>query len=264
MGRKFMQHVFTLIALLGIAAALFLGYKLVKKELDYRKGQEALEDVYRVMDSAVYETEEYSGLDAAEEKERQNRLRLAQYEALNRQNPDMQGWIRIEGTTGDYPVMYTPDEPEFYINRNFDKEKSSYGMIFIDGDCRVDQSTPNILIYGHHMKNGDMFAEIEKYNSREFQEAHPYVKFDTLAETGTYQVIAAFKQPASRLDEDFKTMLLAKDEEQYEKLMNYLKIHRFYDTGAEAVWPDRLITLTTCEYTQKDGRFFVVAKRVES
>ena len=168
MGRKFMQHVFTLIALLGIAAALFLGYKLVKKELDYRKGQEALEDVYRVMDSAVYETEEYSGLDAAEEKERQNRLRLAQYEALNRQNPDMQGWIRIEGTKVDYPVMYTPDEPEFYINRNFDKEKSSYGMIFIDGDCRVDQSTPNILIYGHHMKNGDMFAEIEKYNSREF------------------------------------------------------------------------------------------------
>ena len=60
MGRKFMQHVFTLIALLGIAAALFLGYKLVKKELDYRKGQEALEDVYRVMDSAVYETEESS------------------------------------------------------------------------------------------------------------------------------------------------------------------------------------------------------------
>lgn len=113
MGRKFMQHVFTLIALLGIAAALFLGYKLVKKELDYRKGQEALEDVYRVMDSAVYETEEYSGLDAAEEKERQNRLRLAQYEALNHQNPDMQGWIRIEGTKVDYPVMYTPDEPEF-------------------------------------------------------------------------------------------------------------------------------------------------------
>ena len=109
-----------------------------------------------------------------------------------------------------------------------------------------------------------MFAEIEKYNSREFQEAHPYVKFDTLAETGTYQVIAASSSRLPRLDEDFKTMLLAKDEEQYEKLMNYLKIHRFYDTGAEAVWPDRLITLTTCEYTQKDGRFFVVAKRVES
>lgn len=106
MGRKFMQHVFTLIALLGIAAALFLGYKLVKKELDYRKGQEALEDVYRVMDSAVYETEEYSGLDAAEEKERQNRLRLAQYEALNHQNPDMQGWIRIEGTKVDLSLIH--------------------------------------------------------------------------------------------------------------------------------------------------------------
>lgn len=267
MGRKIMQHVFTLIALLGIAAALFLGYKLIQKEMDYRKGQKALEDVYRVMDSVVYETREQSGSDGTEdrerESERQERLRLAQYEALNRRNPDMQGWIHIEGTKVDYPVMYTPKEPEFYINRNFDKERSSYGMIFIDGDCRMDQTSPNILIYGHHMKNGDMFAEIENYDSSEFQKAHPYVEFDTLSETGTYQVLAAFKQPASRLDEDFKTMMLAEDEEQYGKLMDYLKAHRFYDTGVEAVWPEQLITLTTCEYTQKDGRFFVVAKRVE-
>ena len=115
MGRKFMQHVFTLIALLGIAAALFLGYKLVKKELDYRKGQEALEDVYRVMDSAVYETEEYSGLDAAEEKERQNRLRLAQYEALNRQNPDMQGWIQM--CIRDRPYRDGLQFPRWVLNR---------------------------------------------------------------------------------------------------------------------------------------------------
>ena len=190
MGRKFMQHVFTLIALLGIAAALFLGYKLVKG-LDYRKGQEALEDVYRVMDSAVYETEEYSGLDAAGRKgtaESSETGTVRGSEPPESGYAGMDSYRRHEGGLSGH--VYPPDEPEFYINRNFDKEKSSYGMIFIDGDCQVDQSTPNILIYGHHMKNGDMFAEIEKYNSREFQEAHPYVKFDTLAETGTYQVIA--------------------------------------------------------------------------
>ena len=77
-------------------------------------------------------------------------------------------------------------------------------------------------------------------------------------------MIAAFEQQASGWMKTLTTMLLAKYEEQYEDLMNYLKIHRFYDTGAEVVWPDRLITLTACEYTQKNRRFLVVAKRVES
>lgn len=267
MGRKIMQHLFTLVAVLGVAVAAFLGYRLFQKEMDYQKGRESLEELYRVMESVeADEAREGQGqaLDGVDDAKFIKRQKLAQYAALNAQNPDMQGWIRIEGTKVDYPVMYTPEEPEFYINRNFNKERSAYGMIFMDGDCRLDGTSRNLLLYGHHMKNGDMFAEIENYDSRAFWEAHPVIEFNTLEDTGEYQVLAAFKQPASRLDEEFKTMLLAQDEEQYGKLMDYLKANRFYGTGLEASWPDDLITLTTCEYTQKDGRFFVVAKRAEA
>ena len=126
------------------------------------------------MDSAVYERKNVSGLDAAEEKERQNRLRLAQYEALNRQNPDMQGWIRIEGTKVDYPVMYTPDEPEFYVDRKFDEENVLWNDFHRRG-LPVDQSTPNILIYGHGVENIGICCRKSRITTAVNSKAHPYV-----------------------------------------------------------------------------------------
>jgi len=264
MGQKIMKHLFTFIAAACFAAAAVFGWKIYQKEMEYRKGQEVLEEIYSVMESVETELPEPAQGSAPNTEELERQKRLAQYTALHEQNADMMGWIRIEGTQIDYPVMYTPEDPEYYLYRNFKKEKSSYGMIFIDGDCRLDGTSPNILIYGHHMRNGSMFAEIENYDSREFWENHPYIEFDTLEEPGTYQVIGAFKQPANRVDEDFMTMLLAQTEEDYEELIRFVKGYRFYDTQLEAEYPEELITLATCEYTQTDGRFFVVAKKVES
>lgn len=260
MKRKIMNHVFTVIILAGLAVTAVLSYKLIQRQREYGKGQESLDKIYAVLETASVGTEADISIDR-EALERQQRL--AGYEVLHAQNTDMVGWIRIDGTKVDYPVMQTPEEPEFYLHRSFGKERSSYGMIFMDADCRLDGSSPNLLLYGHHMKNGAMFAEIENYDSYEFYETYPYLEFDTLTDPGRYQVIAAFKQPADRLDEAFKTMLLAENEEDYTELMKYLKGCQFYDTGLQASYPDQLVTLTTCEYTQKDGRFFVVARKVD-
>ncbi len=175
----------------------------------------------------------------------------------------MTGWIQIPGTRIDYPVMYTPGDPVYYQYRSFQKEKNSYGSIFIDGDCRMEEAPPNVILYGHHMRNGSMFAELQNYDSREFWQEHQTVYFDTLAKTGKWQVVAAFKRPAEELDEEFKKMLLAETEEDYERLADYICRYQFYDTGIRFSWPEELITLTTCEYTQGDGRLLVVAKRVE-
>lgn len=190
-------------------------------------------------------------------------VRLAQYQALHERNSDMAGWIRIPDTVIDYPVMHTPEDPEYYFHRDFEKNYSSYGMIFLDGDCRLDGTSPNLVLYGHHMRNGSMFAQIQSYDDPEYWQAHPLIQFDTLEELGTYEVLGAFKAPAAELDEEFKQMLLAQTEEDYGRLMDYLEGRRFYDTGVDASYPRQLITLTTCEYTQKDGRFFVVAAKVE-
>lgn len=124
---------------LGCLAALFLGYKLVKR-LDYRKGQEALsEDIYQgILNSAVYETEEYSGLDAAEEKERQRSSETGTVQALNHKS-DMQGMDTISrhegGLSGHAPY---PDEPEFYINRILTREILLWNDFSVDSrDCQV-------------------------------------------------------------------------------------------------------------------------------
>lgn len=259
MKRKLMKNLWTLIALGGLAAMLYFGYKLIRQEMIYTENEKHIEEIYLQMETVEVETSEA----AVDEEEAEKQRKLAQYQGLSEQNTDMVGWISIEGTVVNYPVMHTPEDSEFYLHRGFDKKYSAYGMIFMDGDCRLDGTSPNLLIYGHHMNNGAMFAEIENYDSKEYWQQHPVIEFNTLDEVQEYEVIAAFKQPAANLDEDFKNMLLAETKEEYEKLMNYLKGYRFYDTGMEAEYPDELITLTTCEYTQKDGRFFVVARKLQ-
>ena len=112
---------------------------------------------------------------------------LYQYDALYNMNSDMAGWIYVEDTKIDYPVMFTPEDPEYYIHRGFDKKYASSGCLFIGADSAPDGS--NVLIYGHHMKDGSMFAGIMDYAGAEFAKAHPIIHFDTLTEENRYEEI---------------------------------------------------------------------------
>lgn len=267
MGKRMINRFLTLVIIIALGAAAFMAYGLVRREMDYKKGREGLKEIYAVMEEAAAGG---SLSDSPEDPEAAAKKRLAQYRALHEKNGDMAGWVRIEGTKVDYPVMHTPDDPEFYIHRNFNKENNSYGMIFLDGACRLGGEdrpeetavSQNLILYGHHMRDGSMFAGIEDYDSKAFWESHRIIEFDTLEEMGSYEVVAAFKRPAGELDEAFHAMLLAETEEDYGKLSAYIRQYRFYDTGLAWSWPERLITLATCEYTEGDGRFFVVARQV--
>ena len=294
MGRKIMQHLFTLIAVAAVGGAAFFGWKIIETELRNRREQEDINEIYEMMQAVTIpedpgaETKAQSAgnrsdsMDesaAAGQKETKaepivvhtpeelladsDRM-LAQYAALYGQNSDLVGWIMIDNTVINYPVMQTPNDPDFYLHRNFRKQDASSGMIYIDANCRMDGTSRNLLVYGHHMRNGAMFASLQKYESKSYYKDHPYVMFNTLDETAVYQVVAAFKQPAETVDENFKRMLLAESDGDFAQLAAYVNAHRFYDTGTSMDASDRLITLATCEYTQGDGRFFVVAKKVMS
>ena len=154
--------------------------------------------------------------------------------------------------------MQTPEEPDYYLHRSFEGEESSYGMIYLDGRCVIGESL-NYMIYGHHMRNGSMFAALEEYKSEEFWRQHPTIHFDTLDELGEYEVIGVIRIPAGEIGEDFLKLLRAGDEEEYRAFVGYVKKNGYYDTGVEAEWPRQLITLTTCEYTVRNGRLLVVA-----
>ena len=185
--------------------------------------------------------------------------------ALHEQNPDIVGWIKIDDTRVDYPVMWTPDDPEFYLRRNFQKEDSVAGTPFLDAASTMPGSS-NWLIYGHNMKNGTMFHDTLKYEDKAFYDGHKTIHFDTLEGEGLYEIVAVcYTQIYEENAQVFKYYQYASivDEASFDAYVQGVKALSIYDTGVTPVWGDQLITLSTCEYSVEDGRFIIVARKVQ-
>ena len=118
---------------------------------------------------------------------------LPELTELYRQNNDLVGWICVEDTNINYPVMQTVDNPNYYLKRGFDKEYSSYGCPYVQEDCDVLKPSDNVVIYGHHMNNGSMFADLEKFKDEDFWREHKTIAFNTLTEKNEYEILAVFK-----------------------------------------------------------------------
>lgn len=185
------------------------------------------------------------------------------YAPVYEQNSDLVGWITIDGTNINYPVMQTKDEPDFYLKRGFDKSYSEYGVPYLQWDCDVT-SSDNLVIYGHNMKNGTMFSDLERYADETFYKEHKYIRFDTLSDYRTYEIFAVFRTTAYS-DDGFKyySFVDADDAEDFNNFIEKCKELSLYDTGVTAEYGDKLLTLSTCEYTRTNGRLVVIAKLVK-
>ncbi len=189
---------------------------------------------------------------------------LSGYQKLHGRNPDMVGWVKIDGTSVNYPVMYTPDDGEFYLSHGFDKEKSKSGTPFIDRRCSVNPLGTNTIIYGHHMKNGTMFAGLTKYKEENYYKEHPTVRFDTLYEQQEYGIIAVFESRIYALDEKvFKhyNFINVNNRADFDEYIKNIKKLSLYDTGVTASYGNELLTLVTCDYQTENGQMVVVAKK---
>ncbi len=118
----------------------------------------------------------------------QREARVKAYSKVKEQNGDMVGWVKVEGTKIDYPVLQSPDTPDFYLKHDFDKKSSPYGAPYVSEMCDLSADCKNILVYGHHMKNASMFAALDGYLDPDFLEEHPVVEFDTMESYGDYEV----------------------------------------------------------------------------
>jgi len=189
---------------------------------------------------------------------------LARYREMYSQNTDMAGWVRIEGTAIDYPVMYSSDD--YYLSHNFDREESKSGVPFIDKRCTVEPLGTNTIIYGHHMKNGTMFASLIEYEDEDYYREHPVICFDTLHDQHEYEIIAVFRSQIFRQsDTVFKhyNFLNAESKADFDEYIANIKALSLYDTGVTAKYGDSLVTLVTCAYHTENGQFAVVARRSE-
>ena len=177
-------------------------------------------------------------------------------------NPDLAGWLTIPGTRIDYPVMYSPDEPERYLHANFEVSYSFAGLPFIDAAC--DPESGNRIIYAHNMLDGSMFRTLLKYQQKDFWQRNPVISFNTLYEEQEYEVVAAFYDKVyKKSDTNFKFYQFydTSDQSSFDEAMAYYREHALYDTGVTAQCGDLFLTLVTCAYQTENGRFVVVARK---
>lgn len=181
--------------------------------------------------------------------------------ALHEENPDCIGWLTIEGTKIDYPVMYRPGDKNYYLHRDFNGDYSANGCLFLAEEC-VSGDSDNLIIYGHHMNSGKMFADLEKYKDKGFYEEHPTILFRTIWGNEQYQILSAFTTPVyTGNDFNYYSFIKAQKGADYEYFIREIKRKAIYETGITAEYGDKLLTLSTCEYSQRNGRMVVVAKK---
>lgn len=225
--------------------------------MDGRKSQEAFEQVTRLL----YDTTLQEKRETDRKTEESDSDILSCYRAVYEQNPDFIGWISIEDTNINYPVMQSADEPDFYLNHNFDREESGYGVPYLQADCDF-MISDNLVIYGHHMKNGSMFADLCRYEEESFYDTHKTICFDTRYRYGIYEIIAVFQTADTEDGFPYYQFVNAESEQDFQDYITACKSLSLYEIEMTAQYGDRLLTLSTCEYSRTDGRMVIVAKQV--
>ena len=192
--------------------------------------------------------------------------KMLQLQELKKENNDIVAWLEIPDTKINYPVLQTTDN-EYYLTHTYKKENSKDGSIFLDKDYDWNMPSSNLLIYGHNNKNGNMFQELLKYEDESYYKEHPIIQFTTVDEDSTYEIIAVFKSRVYYKNEQnvfrYYFFINAENEEEYNYYVEESKKASLYDTGKTAEYGDQLLTLSTCEYSQEDGRFVIVARKLE-
>lgn len=260
------------ILLCSVVAVGSLGYFCVYSWFNYRTGSnyEKLSDLKGskpIVDEVVPAQPAgplYTLDEALEPKEV-----LDEYKNLLIKYKKLIGWLTFDDKTiggeSGFPVMQTSDN-EYYLTHNMDQEYDRNGTIFMDKDCDVLKPSTNFIVYGHHMKSGRMFGRLDLYADQEYCEEHPYIWFDTIYEKGTYEVMYVFRSRVYNESEivfKYYQFVDANSQQEFDSYMEEMASMSLYDTGVTAEYGDQLLTLSTCDYQEKNGRFVVVAKKIK-
>ena len=215
---------------------------------------------------------------------------LAEYKDLYEQNNDMVGWLKIDGTMVDYPVMqckgFDPtvkpidygvvyEKNMYYLKHDFNKEYSYSGSVTAEYCAHIgsDYCSPNIILYGHNMSNGTFFRDVNKYDvhyyGRDMYDAHPVIQFDTIYEKRYYKIFAMMQVNVDPKDGDVFYYTATYDFANKQEFIDYyakvLDRSFIYTPQVDLKYGDEILALSTCDFPfgkSKSIRFIVFARRV--
>lgn len=192
---------------------------------------------------------------------------LPEYQALYEKNSDLAGWLTIEGTGIDYPVLQAvAQSSDFYLNHDFNGKEDINGSLFLDFRNNLQEPNDNMIIYGHNMKSGMMFGGLKQYLEPSFWSEHKKVTFNTIYEKAEYEIVAVC---LSKVAEDgvgnfkYYDFIEAGSKKAFRQFVKNIKELNIMDEKLELSYGDKLLTLSTCNSYTEDGRLFLVAKKCE-
>lgn len=245
--RKLLQVIFIVILIVSIVYIVYYWWKSEQEIQDNQKLQEQMNNVI-VKENVSNKTD-----------------KMLKLEELKKINSDIVGWLKIEGTNIDYPILQTMNN-EFYLTHNYKKEYSKSGSLFLDKDFDFALPSTNYLIYGHRNTNGMMFEDLINYKKEEYYKQHPIIQFTTLEEDCQYEIIAVFLSRVYYKKETnvfrYYYFINANNEAEFNNYIKESKKASLYNIDKTAKYGDQLLTLSTCEYSKEDGRLAVVARKI--
>ena len=251
-GCRIVKKVLYVFCIMLLISSILISSYFIYKELKENKKQENnFEELIEIVEQTN-----------PEEKEQEETV--INIDNLYAINSDIVGWLRINDTTINYPIMQIKSNPNYYLHRDFYKKYSSYGTPYMSEECSINTSD-NLVIYGHHMNHKKVFGALEDYKSKEFYENHKVIEFTTLEEMKKYEIFAVFKTVVySKNTFKYYNSVNFSNEDEFNTFVNKCKELSFYETNIKPKYHDKFITLSTCEYSNKNGRLVVIAREINN
>ncbi len=247
-------------------------YNIVMYFMNSKQEDDRFNELADIVDEAIKDSEddedntdddtEVSGNSDVPEVSEDDKI-LEAYNTLHQENNDMVGWIKIDDTKVNYPVVHTPADEEYYLRRDFDGNYADSGVPFVGESCTVSPNSDNIVIYGHNMFDGTMFADTLNYKNQDYYEEHKIIRFDTLEERAEYEVYAAFSIDVSIGNGHFQfyNFIHSNSDEEFENFVDNVDRRNVLDTDVDPKFGDEFITLVTCDYSSVNGRLVIIATK---
>lgn len=186
-------------------------------------------------------------------------------------NDDIVGWIQVNDTKIDYPVLWCKDDNrnyQYYLSHNYKGDYDSYGSIFVDYRCVDGTDSKNLVLHGHHMNDGSMFGDLLNYGGTsgnlDFYKKAPVIEFDTPDGDGTYKIISVFKTNTLSSQGEFFNYMIGEflNEKDFMNYVYDVRIRSLINCPVDVNEDDELLTLSTCSYEFTNFRTVVVARKV--
>lgn len=184
------------------------------------------------------------------------------YQALLDENADCIGWLKIDGTDISYPVVQGKDNG-FYLHHDFQKNYAICGTLMLDFRNDIATEQEHLIIYGHQMKDGSMFKQLNGYKKEEFYHEHKEITLYLENQKYQYEVATVYVTNVAQ-NGGYYDYLHKETREQQMDYLQKMAAYQLYPTGVTVRKDDELLSLSTCEYSSTNGRLIVLARRIEA